>query len=1220
MCLFKHLILFLCLSMVGLPAHAEPVANSETTNTGTTVTVQGIEELQAQIAKTQTAITEARHELQTDEQSLQRKIDRLETTKKIGQKRLNEAANKLQLGNQKIEELRVQRLHLQNTLDKQSAHLTELQTTLEELNLIESAERTQQQNQQQSAAEKDIALYQKAVDLGQQHLELLNQQTDLTIRQTLIAIEWQSQLQATHETHRIQEQQQTITDHQATLASHQENLEAAQNDLPNKIAALETTEASVDMLKEQFEKAALDKQKAAVEINNLELEHQSAKTRLDSKHIQELEDKLEQLSKTPPVEPEQMPLHQKRIAVLEKSIEQQKKSRELQQQQLDVLTQRLETAKKQLALATQWYDKLQAVYQKRQKEELEKQFQQKQQRYLAQASELRQQLDFIPDLEENAAQRQLLEIRIQEANELAQKAERQLKIRQFQTQFRHWREMALEQQEAKDITQTEVDKTKAALTELNTLLQHIQVSQTLLEEKRQALDKQLDMVKEQGDILSDQALTDNTKAQQRLKSLKSTWRKELEQLEQLLNKGNQLLTLIEQVYKESVHKALFRQRHMPSSAVEWWGLLTEMGTIPSILMQRLQQTGRGFWQAFQQTSNSGWIIISIVLLIWLSLVIGLSAWINRILNTSNLVNGRLLKLLGHKLLFSNLPKLPSVINRGGSPSLLSAGLRLWQKNTLSIAVTGVVLLIIWFTQPNQLTSFVTLIFLLTWLGAQWLINLSELLLSVSALPSRQHTKLYRQVRWTIIVLALFTVITALIHLESEGQIRLSLTASDLVDTLFMVLLSLSIPVFMRLRITILTLMRTNQSKGYWLLAINLVTLLLPGIILVVSVLGVISYVTLGWIVAYYLCLFLLVLSAGLIALGIINDLINWWKNWVSENSSYGSLWAEELIPLVHNLLGLALIGLCVIAFFWLTGWSSDVAIKESIKNVLFFPLISFGNDNQITMLGAVLSILLVWVVFWLGGWFRRVSYQWIFIKITDIGIRHSLSVFIQYVVVLVGLLITLKTIGIDPTALVVFAGAIGVGIGFGLQNIADNFISGILLLIERPLRVGDFVEIESPQGAEFKYSGTVTKIGIRSMTLETEDSKKVVVPNSGLISGPFVNWSNRSTEESEESSGNIVHTDLDIGISYDSDPHLAEKLLKEVLEETPEIVSDPAFEIYLLEFADFKMNFRIDYYIDTDSANSIQVKSKVLFGIWDRFKSAGIKIPSPPGMYLHSVS
>jgi len=976
----------------------------------------------------------------------------------------------------------------------------------------------------------------------------------------------------------LKEREQAITDNQAALVRHKETLQAAQSDLPNKIAALETAESTVDMLKERFEKAALDKQKVEVDVKNLDLERQSAKTNLDNqtKHLKEQEEKLENIRKTPPVEPEQL----------------------LEQQQLDVVTQRIEQAKKRLALATQWYDKLQAVYHLRQKQELEKQIQQEQQRYLDLAAELRHKLDLIPALEKNSAQRYLLGVEIQGANEFAQRAVRQLNIRHIRDQFRQWEKMAEERQETTDISQSKLDNTKAVITELNTFILDLQALQTLLENKMAALEKQQEVVKEQGGILSGQALSKNTQAQKLLTQLKNVLRQELDQVRPLLKKGDELLKRLEKVYRENMHRALLRQRDLPNSAVEWWSLLKEIGTIPSIVIQHSQHTGRGFWQAFQQASKQRWLIIGLVMLVWLSLVIGLSAWAKRIFKTSDSVEkrGSLLKHLGKGSSPSvfNTPKLPSLGGGGmeGFPSLLLVGLRLWQKNTVTITVTGVFLLLIWLTQPNHLSTLVALILLLTWLGGKLLIDLSGLLLSASEFKSQDMSKLSRQVRWTIIVLGLLIVITALVHHESEGQVGLSLTARDLVDTLFMVLLVLIIPIFMR------------------------VSLLLPSIILVVSILGMTGYIPLGWTVAHYFSLFLLVLFAWLIARGIINDLVGLWKNWVSKDDSQSaSLWAEDLIPLVHKLLGLALLGLAVIAVLGLTGGYSDVAIKEDIEKVLFFSFMTFENGNKITVLGVLLSLLLVWLVFWLGGWFRRVSYRWLFIQISDTGMRHSLSVFIQYLVILVGLLIALKTFGIDPTALAVFAGAVGVGIGFGMQNIADNFVSGILLLVERPLQVGDFVEIESPQGGGIVYSGTVIQIGIRSLTLETEDSKKVVVPNSKLISGLFTNWAGcRTTDEGEDDGdgeGTVLHTDLDIGISYDSDPHLAENLIKAVLEEMPEVLNDQAFGIYLLGFADFKVNFRVDYYIDSQSANSAQVKSKVLFGIWDRFKEAGIKMPYP---------
>ncbi|EDN67600.1 MscS Mechanosensitive ion channel [Beggiatoa sp. PS] len=532
---------------------------------------------------------------------------------------------------------------------------------------------------------------------------------------------------------------------------------------------------------------------------------------------------------------------------------------------------------------------------------------------------------------------------------------------------------------------------------------------------------------------------------------------------------------------------------------------------------------------------------------------------------------------------------------------LVVGLRLWRKNTFTIAVVGIFLLLVWIIQPHQFSLLVILILLLTWLGTKVLINWSGLLLTSNVI--QYGIKQHRAIRRTIIILSVLSVITALIHLEDESQAALSLTARDLVDSLFMILLSLAVPTLMRGRKLVLTAMR-GRIEGYWLLVTNLMSLLLPGAIVTVSVLGVIGYISLGWMIAKYLSLFLLVLIGWIITYGLMNDLTNLWKSLVLKNSPYGSLFAEDLIPLAHKLLQLTLLGFAVIAFLWLTGWYSDIAMKEGFGKVLHFQLVAFENGNNITVLDVLLSVLIIWTVFWLGGWSRRVSYRWVLFNISDTGVRHSLSVFIQYSIILIGLLIALKTIGIDPTALTVFAGAVGVGLGFGLQNVANNFISGILLLIERPLRVGDFVEIESPTGTKVMYNGTVTHIGIRSLMLATQDNKKIIVPNSSVISSPFKN----STAASHSDESQIADTVLTIGISYDSDPHVVEFLLKELLENTPEILKEPTPQIYLSEFSDSKINFQFKYFVDTKTANVLAVKSKVLFNIWDRFKASDIKM------------
>jgi len=155
----------------------------------------------------------------------------------------------------------------------------------------------------------------------------------------------------------------------------------------------------------------------------------------------------------------------------------------------------------------------------------------------------------------------------------------------------------------------------------------------------------------------------------------------------------------------------------------------------------------------------------------------------------------------------------------------------------------------------------------------------------------------------------------------------------------------------------------------------------------------------------------------------------------------------------------------------------------------------------------------------------------VFSQVSDLGVRHSLSVFTQYAVVLSGLLIILRVIGLDLTTLAVFAGAVGVGIGLGMQSLANNFVSGLLLLVERPLRSGDIVRIG-------EYEGEVVGIGMRSLTVKTFDNQSVIIPNAEVVGSAFTNWTHRDQ---------VLRIMLAIGIGYDSDPHQAQAIVEQVL-------------------------------------------------------------------------
>jgi small-conductance mechanosensitive channel len=146
--------------------------------------------------------------------------------------------------------------------------------------------------------------------------------------------------------------------------------------------------------------------------------------------------------------------------------------------------------------------------------------------------------------------------------------------------------------------------------------------------------------------------------------------------------------------------------------------------------------------------------------------------------------------------------------------------------------------------------------------------------------------------------------------------------------------------------------------------------------------------------------------------------------------------------------------------------------------------------------------------------------------------------------ILVGILIILQTSGIDLTTLNILAGAVGIGIGFGLQNIANNFISGLIILFERPIKIGDRIEVG-------EVDGDVVEIGLRSTTVLTNDNIAIIIPNSKFISENVVNWSHNDSK---------VRFKIPVSVAYGSDVKLVEKLLLEVAEENADVFDYPPLE------------------------------------------------------------
>ncbi len=221
----------------------------------------------------------------------------------------------------------------------------------------------------------------------------------------------------------------------------------------------------------------------------------------------------------------------------------------------------------------------------------------------------------------------------------------------------------------------------------------------------------------------------------------------------------------------------------------------------------------------------------------------------------------------------------------------------------------------------------------------------------------------------------------------------------------------------------------------------------------------------------------------------------------------------------------------------------------------------------------------------------------------DRGIRDSIKKLLHYSLVLVGFIFALSLLGVTPQNFVVLAGAFGIGIGFGLQNIVNNFVSGLILLFERPIKLGDMIMVDN----EWAY---VRNIGLRSTTIETFDLSEIIVPNSDLISQKVTNW----TLSSEQS-----RVTLPIGVAYGSDIQLVLKILKNCAERHPKVLKSPEPSVLFTEFGESSLDFQLRTWI-ANANGRLEVKSDLLQAIDDQFRLSGVEIPFPQrDLHLRSI-
>jgi small-conductance mechanosensitive channel len=284
-----------------------------------------------------------------------------------------------------------------------------------------------------------------------------------------------------------------------------------------------------------------------------------------------------------------------------------------------------------------------------------------------------------------------------------------------------------------------------------------------------------------------------------------------------------------------------------------------------------------------------------------------------------------------------------------------------------------------------------------------------------------------------------------------------------------------------------------------------------------------------------------------------------------------------------------------LAAFDLLGWTS-ANLSGLFKAQISIGQFSFSPFTVIPVLIAV------WLTFKISKLIRFFLETDVFSRVTmPRGLPATISTIANYIVLTIGFFIVAAMLGLDLTKLTIVAGALSVGIGFGLQNIVNNFVSGLILLFERPIKEGDKIEVET-------VSGVVQKIGIRASIVKTWQGAEVVVPNADLISGKLVNWTLSDMRRRIE---------IPVGVAYGTDPGTVMQVLLDVAGRHPDVLEDPAPGVPFMNFGDSSLDFELRCWTVEDF---VRVGTELRVEITRTLAAHGIEIPFPQrDLHLHST-
>lgn len=375
-----------------------------------------------------------------------------------------------------------------------------------------------------------------------------------------------------------------------------------------------------------------------------------------------------------------------------------------------------------------------------------------------------------------------------------------------------------------------------------------------------------------------------------------------------------------------------------------------------------------------------------------------------------------------------------------------------------------------------------------------------------------------------------------------------------------------------------------------------------GILFAILVIGLVllGYVPLGYFVATRLFFLLALLGLFLCTRAILHEALNSALVYLGASFSGADEGSEEESPLQFWLalaLDVILFGVFVVPAVLVVGadWTD---VRDAAVDLFF----GFSIGSVTISISAILTAIATFLAILSATRAIQVTADTKLFPKTkmDEGVRHSFKTLIGYAGFTIAVLAAIGAIGADLSSLAIVAGALSVGIGFGLQSVVSNFVSGLILLFERPIKVGDWVVTSSGQGY-------VRKISVRSTEIETFDRSSIIVPNSELIANTVTNMTLGNKL------GRVI---VPVGVSYDSDPEQVMEILMEIIQADNRILKTPEPFVYFAGLGDSSLDFELRFFL-RDIGNSVKISSDIRVAVFKRLRDENIEIPFPQRVIHH---